>query len=243
MTARTTAKTTAACLAGGAALAALGYATYAAAAWTHYGHAPRARRTDEEDPILDGFMPLYDIVERHHIKVDAPADLTLAAARGLDAQDSRIIRAVFKGRELIFGADRDEAPPPKGLLAGALAIGWGVLADQGHEIVLGAVTRPWEPNPVFRDLLPREFAGFAEPGYVKIAFTLRADPIDEVTSIFRTETRAMATDMDARARFRKYWAIVSPGVTLIRRAMLVPLKANAERRFVPAGEFVEPVVS
>ena len=90
---------------------------------------------------------------------------------------------------------------------------------------------------------PERFAAFAEPGYVKIAFTLRADPIDEVTSIFRTETRAMATYMDARARFRKYWAIVSPGVTLIRRAMLVPLKANAERRFVPAGEFVEPVVS
>ena len=129
------------------------------------------------------------------------------------------------------------------MLAGALAIGWGVLADQGHEIVLGAVTRPWEPNPVFRDLLPREFAGFAEPGYVKIAFTLRADPIDEVTSIFRTETRAMATDMDARVSFRKYWAIVSPGVALIRRAMLVPIKANAERQFVPAGESVEPVVS
>lgn len=243
MTARTTAKTTAACLAGGAALAALGYAAYAAAAWTHYGHPTRARRSDEEDPILDGFMPLYDVVERHHIKVDAPAALTLAAARQLDADDSCIIRAVFKGRELMFGADPDAAPPPKGLLAGALAIGWGVLADQGHEIVLGAVTRPWEPNPVFRDLLPREFAGFAEPGYVKIAFTLRADPIDEVTSIFRTETRAMATDMDARASFRRYWAIVSPGVTLIRRAMLVPIKANAERQFVPAGESVEPVVS
>ena len=85
MTARTTAKTTAACLAGGAALVALGYTAYAAAAWTHYGHPTRARRSDEEDPILDGFMPLYDVVERHHIKVDAPAALTLAAARQLDA--------------------------------------------------------------------------------------------------------------------------------------------------------------
>jgi hypothetical protein len=130
MTARTTAKTTAACLAGGAALAALGYAAYAAAAWTHYGHPARARRSDEEDPILDGFMPLYDIVERHHIKVDAPADLTLAAARQVDAEDSCIIRAVFRGRELMFGADPDKAPPPKGLLAGALAIGWGVLSDR-----------------------------------------------------------------------------------------------------------------
>jgi hypothetical protein len=235
MTTRAAVKTTTACLAGGAALAALGYAAYATAAWTHYGHPPRARRSDEEDPLLDGFMPLYDVVERHYVHVAAPAALTLDAARALDAQDSCIIRAVFRGRELMFRSERDEAPPPKGLLAGALAIGWGVLADEEHEIVLGAVTRPWEPNPVFRDLVPRDFAGFAEPGYVKIAFTLRADPIDEVSSIFRSETRAIATDMEARARFRKYWAMVSPGVALIRRAMLAPIKTNAEGRFVPAG--------
>ena len=239
MTLRTTVRTTTACFAGGAALAALGYAAYAAAAWTHYGHPPRARGSDEEDLLLDGFMPLYDIVERHRVHVDAPAALTLDAARALDAQDSCIIRAVFRGRELMFGSERDAAPPPKGLLAGALAIGWGVLADKDHEIVLGAVTRPWEPNPVFRDLLPRDFAGFAEPGYVKIAFTLRADPIDEISSIFRSETRAIATDMEARARFRKYWAMVSPGVALIRRAMLAPIKAGAERQFLESARPLE----
>ena len=243
MTTRAALKTTTACLAGGAALAGLGYAAYAAAAWTHYGHPARARGADEEDPLLDGFMPLYDIVERHHVHVDAPAALALEAARALDAQDSCVIRAVFKGRELMFRSERDAAPPPKGLLAGALAIGWGLLADKDHEIVLGAVTRPWEANPVFRDLLPRDFAGFTEPGYVKIAFTLRADPIDEVRSIFRSETRAIATDMEARARFRNYWALVSPGVALIRRAMLAPVKANAERLFVPAGPALETVVS
>ena len=43
----------------------------------------------------------------------------------------------------------------------------------------------------------------------------------------------MATDIDARAKFRRYWAVVSPGVALIRRAMLVSLKQEAERRVAP----------
>jgi hypothetical protein len=230
-------------VAGGAAVAALGYAALAGAAWTRYGHASKARDPEALDPLLDGFMPLYDIVERHHVRVEAPADVTLAAARELDLLDSPLARAIFRGRELMFGAD--PAPPPAGggLLKAALSIGWGILADhEGREIVLGSATKPWEPNPVFRDLIPRDFAAFAEPGYVKIAFTIRADPIDGSSSIFRTETRAIATDAGARARFRRYWAMVSPGVALIRYTMLAPVKREAERRVAAAAAPAEAAV-
>jgi hypothetical protein len=82
----------------------------------------------------------------------------------------------------------------------------------------------------FRALSSEEFAAFREPGFVKIVWTLRADPVDAGTSIFRTETRAMATDAAARARFRRYWAFVSPGIALIRRLSLDPLRREAERR-------------
>lgn len=109
-------------------------------------------------------------------------------------------------------------------------IGWGMLADgPGQEIVLGAVTRPWEPNPAFRSVPSAEFATFSEPGVVKIAFTFGADPVGEGASILRTETRAMATDAQARRLFRRYWTLVSPGVALIRLAMLKPVKIAAER--------------
>ena len=217
--------------AGGAALAAVGYAAIAGVAWTQFGHPAKPRGPDEQDPLLDGFLPVYDVVERHHIEVAAPADVTLAAARNLDMRDSLIARALFKGRELMLGAEPAGPPPEGGLLEAMLGIGWGILADEsGREIVLGAVTKPWDADPVFHDLLPGDFAAFREPGYVKIAWTLRADPIGQGASIFRTETRAVATDADARARFRRYWAMVSPGVALIRRAMLPPIKREAERR-------------
>jgi hypothetical protein len=48
--------------------------------------------------------------------------------------------------------------------------------------------------------------------------------------MFRTETRAVGTDPAARARFRRYWSLVSPGVFLIRRLSLAPIRAEAERR-------------
>ena len=112
-----------------------------------------------------------------------------------------------------------------------LSMGWRVLAETAErEIVVGAVTRPWEANVTFRGLDADEFAAFNDPGYVKIVWSLRADPLGSDRSIFRTETRAVATDRDARVRFRRYWAFASPGIWLIRRASLGPLKREAERR-------------
>ena len=110
------------------------------------------------------------------------------------------------------------------------AIGWGVLAEiADRELVMGGVTRPWEANPTFRALPPEQFAAFAEPDYVKIAWTLRASPQPGGGSIFRTETRAVATDAVARRKFRWYWSFLSPGIIVIRYAMLPGLKATAER--------------
>jgi hypothetical protein len=111
------------------------------------------------------------------------------------------------------------------------SIGWGVLADVPHrEIVMGAVTRPWDANVVFRAVPPGEFASFHDPGYVKIVWTLRADPIDGGHSIFSTETRALATDAIARSKFRTYWSFLSPGIILIRMAAVRAARTEAERQ-------------
>jgi len=65
---------------------------------------------------------------------------------------------------------------------------------------------------------------------VKIVWTLRADPVDVVHSTFRTETRAIATDAEARRNFRRYWSFLSPGIIVIRWMALGPLKTDAEAR-------------
>ena len=215
----------------GAAVAA--YGTYVGVAWIDYGR-PRKPAPDEIDPLLDRFMPVYEIAERHHIGVAAPADITFAAACETDLMQSRIARAIFKARDVILGTEPDTVTRPRGILAFTTSIGWGVLATvPDREIVVGAVTKPWEANVVFRPLPPDGFAAFDEPGYVKIVWTLRADPIDQTRSIFRTETRAAATDTTARVKFRPYWSLLSPGIIAIRWVALNPVRAEAERR---AGE-------
>jgi hypothetical protein len=216
---------------GGIGLAAGAYAGYAAMTWLHYGHVKAGVRAEDRDTLLDEFMPAYDVVERHHTRVQAPAPITLAAAKDMDLSDSPLVRAIFAMREMLLRASPDNKTRPRGILAQTRALGWGVLAEvPDREIVMGAVTRPWESNVTFHSLPPDEFADFYQPGFVKIAWTLRADPLPDGRSMFRTETRALATDAEARRRFRRYWAAFSPGIILIRRAMLRPVRHEAERR-------------
>lgn len=218
-------------LAAGVSLAAGAYAASVAVAWSRYGHASPAAGPDEPDELLDRFLPSPEIASRHHVRVAAPAETTLAAARDMDLLDAPLVRKLFRARALILGAVPEDRARPRGLLAQAQSLGWGVLAEvPGREVVVGAVTRPWEPDVTFRALPPEDFAAFDEPEYVKIAWTLRADPAGPAASVFRTETRARATDPLARARFRRYWACFSPGIVLIRWLSLRPLKKEAERR-------------
>jgi len=229
--------------AAGAGLIGAGYVTLAALAWSRYGRITPAR-PDEVDDLLDRFMPHYEVVERHQIGVAAPAAITLQAAKSGTLDESLLVRSIFRARELLLGARPATTPSTAGLLAQMTAIGWRVLAEiPDREVVVGAVTQPWMPNVVFRGIPPEEFRAFREPGYVKIVWNLRADPrvdvgsgssrnphpkVSETLSVFRTETRVMTTDDEARSKFRWYWARFSPGITLIRRAMLPAVKRDAE---------------
>ena len=222
-------------IAAGAGIAGASYAAYVASAWMRYGRR-RPAQGAARDPLLDTFMPHYDVCERHAIDLETPPEATLAGAKRLDLNGSPLVRAIFKGRELILRSRPDATARPRGLLELTRSLGWGVLADTPGELVMGGVTQPWEPNPVFRAIPPEEFAAFAEPGQVKIVWTLRADPAEDGSSTFRTETRAVATDAESRRKFRWYWSFLSPGIILIRMALKAALPAAADRAWRLAGD-------
>ena len=167
------------------------------------------------------------------IAVNAPAAVVMSTAKEMELLRLPLIRAIIKARELVLGGVPDTRPHPAQLLEQMRSIGWVVLSETaGREIVLGSVTQPWEAAPIFRSIPPSEFRDFAEPGFVKIAWTLRADPDGPGRSVFHTETRVCTTDAESRDRFRRYWSFVAPGVELIRLAMLRPLKTMAEKKRV-----------
>jgi hypothetical protein len=224
-------------LGGAAAAAGLGWAVYAALAWSRYGTPAAHPKT--ESP-LDPFMPSFEVRELHETRVAAPAAVTYASALALDLERSPLVRAIFRGRELLMGA-APARKPEKGFLREILAVGWGLLAEEpGRAMVFGAVTQPWHADVKFRAIPAEEFAGFSEPGYAKIAWTFWVDPLDAAASGFHTETRVMTTDAASRARFRLYWAIFSPGIRLIRHEILRLVREDAARRARSLPRPLEP---
>jgi hypothetical protein len=214
----------------GGVMAAAGYAALVVLNRAKYGDA-KSSAAIAEDSVLDQFIPDPEVAEHHEIEVHAPVDVVMAAARSLELNHSPLIRAIFRARELALGGTAEKRPLPTTLYDQMRSIGWGVLSERaGREIVFGAVTQPWVAAPTFRPVPAEQFREFREPGFVKIVWTLRADPLGDDRSIFHTETRASTTDAEARARFRKYWSFVAPGVKLIRVSMLQPLRRAAEQR-------------
>lgn len=231
---QTTALRAAKWLAGGVGVAGGAYAAYAATTWLRYG-SPR-KPTAHADALLDFYLPQYDVADRHHRYVKAPADTAFTVASDANLTDSPLVGALFKAREAIFGRPSTRVDLPRGgLREQATSIGWGVLAEvPRREMVFGAVTQPWKKDVVFRALPPNAFAAFAEPGYVKIVWTIRIRPVGASACIASTETRVATTDADARARFRWYWSFLSPGIKIIRLVMLGQIKNAAEQRTAEA---------
>lgn len=83
----------------------------------------------------------------------------------------------------------------------------------------------------FRAVPPEAFADFDEPGLVKIAWSLEAEPLGPALTRFSTETRVAATDDTAREKFERYWRRAGAGIILTHVLLLPMLRREAERRF------------
>ena len=211
--------------AGAGAVAMLGVG-YAGFTWYRYG---KVARGGPRNPLVDQFMPKYEVREVHQTRVAAPADVTFGVAYDLDLRRSTIVRAIFTGRELLMGGERSKREHALRFLDEVLDQGWRILAEEpGRQLVIGAVTQPWKADVEFRGLAPEEFAAFKEPGYAKIVWTLAVKPMGENASVFTTETRVATTDLESRSRFRGYWSVFSPGILLIRYETLRLVRREAE---------------
>ena len=159
-------------------------------------------------------LPVYDHVERHAIRVSAPPERALAAAREARLEDMPLVSFLFKLR---------------GLRAAPSGPAWDALLAQGFqafgEDTLVLVGKPWSAGGSLRHV--EDFVAFAEPGYAKLAMDLRAVPDGEGARL-ETETRIHLTDASARRRFKAYWLVIRPFSGLVRRAWLRAAKRRAE---------------
>jgi len=182
--------------------------------------------------LIERFIPLSDVAEKHEMLVRAPAALVFDVARSFDLQSLPLVRAIFRARAWLMGAARPASDAfAKGLVAETTALGWAVLAERpGRELVMGAVTRPWQGDVTFTPVPAYRFLQFDDPDLVKIVWTLEAEPHGPRLTRFRTETRVFATDAAARTKFLRYWRWARFGIVLTRWLLLPAVRREAERR-------------
>ena len=116
--------------------------------------------------------------------------------------------------------------------------GWVLLAETpGVEMVSGQVSRPWIADASITDApsTAEQFTNFDEPGYARIVTSLRVDPYGNDSSILTVQTRVATTDAMSRRRFRRYWLLIGPASSLIRR-MALRLLVTELRRSAPGSQ-------
>jgi hypothetical protein len=187
-------------------------------------------------PLLDRFIPDPDLRIRHKIVVRAPAALVFDTALTFDLRSTPLVRAIFWLRARILGAKAAAPDWSLGFVQVMLQMGWGVLDEEpNRRFVAGTVCRPWLADVVMTPVPPAEFAAYSAPDQVKIIWTLEAEPIGPARTRFATETRAVGTDGQAQAKFRRYRQRFGIGMAMTRWLLLPAIRREAGRRWRAAG--------
>jgi hypothetical protein len=183
--------------------------------------------------LIDRFLPRYDVGVVHADVFRATSVQCYRVASELDLFQAPVIRTLIGIRGLPQRAattlrGRGTTTTPQASrrtfrLRDMVDLGWISLGETpGVEMVLGQVSRPWKGVAVSTHVptTPEEFARFNERGFAKIATSLRVDPYGNDSSILTMETRVAITDDVSRRQFRRYWLVVGPFSSLIRRMAL-----------------------
>ena len=182
------------------------------------------------------YLPTFDHRETHERAVDADAQSCYRAVKELTVGElPRTVRILFALRTLparLAGAGGARAATGP-VLEHLARRGFVVLDDvPGREIVLGTAGQFWKLSggTDCRGLDRGTFRALDGAGLVKAAIDFRVRPSRGGAScVVSTETRVLATDSEARRKFRAYWFVVRPGSALIRRLWLGAVKRRAER--------------
>lgn len=179
--------------------------------------------------LIDRFMPVFEVVKRHAIEVDADQATTYEAAKSLDLGQSLPIQILVGIRSIPAYVTGRRKPTASFRLMDMLGAGFVLLEEQpDDEIVMGAVGRFWRPTGGMESVAREDFVAFDQPGFAKGVMNVRVEG-DEFATRLSTETRVLCTDDRSRRSFARYWRVIGPFSALIRRLMLQKMKAAAER--------------
>jgi hypothetical protein len=178
--------------------------------------------------LIDSFAPNPDAVETHSIAINGSRETVYSALWTADIGGSLIIKLLMGLRSLpgfVSGGFRELPHNQKITLQSLIDFGFGILANEPEEIVLGVTGKFWRPTG---DLLPFEresFAGAVPEGFARAVWNFSIKEVSVGGTVLSTETRVVCGDRASRRKFRLYWFLVRPFSGLIRLLMLRAVKS------------------
>ena len=177
--------------------------------------------------LIDSFAPNPDAVETHSIAINASSEEVNRALWTADLGGSLIIKLLMGLRSLPeFILRRGCVPPRKQAITLQTVIdsGFGILANQREEIVLGVTGKFWRPTGNLSPFKREDFDRPVSPGLARGVWNFSVKEDRPGRTILSTETRVVCGDDVSRRKFRVYWFFVRPFSGLIRIIMLGAVK-------------------
>jgi hypothetical protein len=182
------------------------------------GHGKKGRYA-RRVPLIDEWLPEFDVGERHDVAVPVTPERALELALSTPAAADRTVRLLLAARGMVARGETIEHFFP--------AHRFVVLARTSSEWVVGAVGAVWRPRGGLVQLADAAaWRDAAVPGTIKAVADFRSERIP-AGSCLTTETRVQAIDDRARRAFRLYWLAVGPFSSLIRRRWLRAMQKAA----------------
>ncbi|MDX6305938.1 MAG: hypothetical protein QOI77_2907 [Blastocatellia bacterium] len=177
--------------------------------------------------LIDSFAPNPDAVETHSIVIHASMKEVTGALWTADLGGSLIIKLLMGLRSLPeFILRRGRVPPRKRAITLQTIVdsGFGILANEPQEVVLGVTGRFWRPTGNLSPFNREDFDRPVPPGLARGVWNFSVREDRRGHTLLFTETRVICGDEASRRKFRVYWFFVRPFSGLIRRLMLRAVK-------------------
>lgn len=170
---------------------------------------------------MDELVPRWDHAEEHSRWLPAEPERVWDALWGLRVSDLDVSVTLSRLRGGPRAWFRDASAYAERPVIESMAPRL-LVRDRPDSLVLVDVARytaarPSRPEQDHWE--PEEFAGFAEPGWTKVAMDFRLTPKDKGTEL-TTRTRVVSTDARTRRSFALYWTAVRLGSGMVRSDIL-----------------------
>ncbi len=170
--------------------------------------------------LQNKYLPASDISKSEVIVIHAPVEVVFRIVEDLDFSNSQVIRILFRLRGM---------PVPESLtLRGLEKLNFIRLETiKNEEMIIGLIGQFWTPSGRLKKFQPREFVEFQDSRYAKATWSFSLIPVDNCIQLV-TETRVLCPTRETKKKFRRYWRLIQPFSSLIRREILRSIKAKAE---------------